>query len=83
MKKVAVEQAVGMKLCHDITEMRDGFKGVAFKRNTVIREEDVEHLLNIGKRHVFVWDETLNELHEDDCAQRLAAISAAPGAVFS
>ena len=45
MKKVAVEQAVGMKLCHDITEMRDGFKGVAFKRNTVIREEDVEHLL--------------------------------------
>lgn len=83
MKKVAVEQAVGMKLCHDITEMRDGFKGVAFKRNTVIREEDVEHLLNIGKRHVFVWDETLNELHEDDCAQRLAAISATPGAVFS
>ena len=67
MKKIDVRDAVGMKLCHDITEMRDGFKGVAFKRNAVIREEDVEHLLNIGKRHVFVWDESVREVHEDDC----------------
>jgi len=42
MKKIDVRDAVGMKLCHDITEMRDGFKGVAFKRNAVIRDEDVE-----------------------------------------
>lgn len=79
MKKIDVRDAVGMKLCHDITEMRDGFKGVAFKRNAVIREEDVEHLLNIGKRHVFVWDESVREVHEDDCALRLAAATAADG----
>ena len=29
MKKVRVEDAVGMTLCHDLTEMRDGFKGAA------------------------------------------------------
>ena len=30
MKKINVENAVGMELCHDITEMKDGFKGAAF-----------------------------------------------------
>ena len=44
MKKVRVEDAVGMELCHDITEMKDGFKGAAFKRGHVIREEDIPHL---------------------------------------
>ena len=37
MKKISVENAVGMTLCHDITAMRDGFKGAAFKRGHVIR----------------------------------------------
>ena len=60
MKKVAIQDAVGLRLCHDITEIREGFKGVAFKRDTVIREEDIEHFLNIGKRHVFVWDDSTN-----------------------
>ena len=36
MKKVTVEEAIGMELCHDITAMRDGFKGAAFKRGHVI-----------------------------------------------
>ena len=82
MKKIDVRDAVGMKLCHDITEMRDGFKGPAFKRNDVIREEDVEHLLNIGKRHVFVWDDEITEIHEDDCALRMAAAASVPGVRF-
>lgn len=38
MKKVRVEDAVGLQLCHDLTEMKDGFKGAAFKRGHVIRE---------------------------------------------
>ena len=48
MKKVQVENAVGLELCHDITAMRDGFKGAAFKRGHVIREEDVEKLLDLN-----------------------------------
>ena len=31
MKKINVEDAVGMELCHDITAIRDGFKGAEFK----------------------------------------------------
>ena len=38
MKKIRVEDAVGMALCHDITAMRDGFKGAAFKRGHVITQ---------------------------------------------
>ena len=41
MKKIPVESAVGMELCHDITAMRDGFKGAAFKRGHIITEEDI------------------------------------------
>ena len=66
MKKVSVQEAVGMALCHDITEMNDHFKGVAFKRGHVIRETDIAHLLNIGKKTVFVWEPGADEVHEDD-----------------
>ena len=37
MKKINVQDAIGMELCHDISEMNDGFKGVAFKRGHIIR----------------------------------------------
>ena len=79
MKKVKVQDAIGMELCHDITEMNDGFKGVAFKRGHIIRQEDVEHMLNIGKRTVFVWEEQAGEVHEDDCARRMAAMAPVEG----
>lgn len=72
MKKVAIEEAVGLTLCHDLTEIRDGFKGVAFRRNHVIEQGDLEHLRRIGKLHVFVWDPSGGELHEEDCARRMA-----------
>ena len=48
MKKIKVQDAIGMELCHDITEMNANFKGAAFQRGHIIREEDVEHLLNLG-----------------------------------
>ena len=74
MKKINVENAVGMELCHDITEMKDGFKGAAFKRGHIIRQEDIPHLLDIGKRTIFVWEPGAGEIHEDDCARRMAAM---------
>lgn len=83
MKKIRVEDAVGMELCHDITEMNDGFKGVAFKRGHIIREEDIEHMLNIGKRTIFVWEENAGEIHEDDCARRMAAMAPVEGAHYT
>ena len=82
MKKVNVEDAVGMTLCHDITAMRDGFKGAAFRRGHVIRPEDIPELLNLGKKHVFIWEENAGELHEEDCALRMAAMARVEGAHY-
>lgn len=83
MKKIKVQDAVGMELCHDITEMNDGFKGVAFKRGHIIREEDIDHMLRIGKQHIFVWEENAGEIHEDDCARRMAAMAPVAGAHYT
>ncbi len=83
MKKVPVEQAVGLTLCHDITAIRDGFKGAAFHRGQVIREEDIEALLNIGKRHVYIWEDSAGEIHEEDAALRLARLATVSGGSFS
>ena len=83
MKKVKVQDAVGMTLCHDITAMRDGFKGAAFKRGHVIRESDIEELLNLGKQTVFIWEENAGELHEEDCARRMAAMAQVEGAHYT
>lgn len=49
MRKVRVEKAVGTELCHDITAMREDFKGPAFRRGRVITKEDIPQLLDIGK----------------------------------
>jgi molybdenum cofactor synthesis domain-containing protein len=83
MKKVKTEDAVGMTLCHDITEVRDGFKGRAFCRGHVITQEDVPHLLNLGKKHIYIWEENAGEIHEEDAALRLAAMAPVEGAVYS
>lgn len=83
MKKIKVEDAVGMTLCHDITAMRDGFKGAAFRRGHVITQADIPALLNLGKRTVFIWEENAGELHEEDCARRLAAMAPVEGAHYT
>ena len=83
MKKVRVEEAVGLTLCHDLTEMRDGFKGPAFRRGHVITAEDIPHMLDIGKRTVFVWEENAGEIHEEDAALRMAAMAQVAGAHYT
>ena len=83
MKKVPIEKAVGMTLCHDITAMRDGFKGAAFRRGHVIEAGDIEKLKDLGKRAVFVWEENAGELHEEDCALRMAAMAPVAGAHYT
>ncbi len=79
IKSLPVEESVGTVLVHDITKIiPDLFKGPCFKKGHVITEEDVEELLDIGKRHIYVA--TLNgELHENDAAMRIARAAAGPG----
>jgi molybdenum cofactor synthesis domain-containing protein len=72
-KKLAVAEAVGTVLAHDITEIRPGeFKGRAFKKGHIIREEDVCHLQRLGKENLFVLNIAEDEMHEDEAAYVLA-----------
>lgn len=74
MRKIRVEDSEGRELCHDITAMRDGFKGAAFKRGHIITSSDISELLKLGKKHVFIWEEGAGEIHEEDAAKRLAKL---------
>ena len=43
MRIVKIQDAVGQALCHDITKIVPGeFKGIAFKKGHIIKEEDIE-----------------------------------------
>jgi len=75
MQSVPVKEAVGMTLCHDITEICPGkYKKVAFARGHIVKEEDIEHLLRIGKEHLFIWDDKSGLVHEDDAALRISKV---------
>lgn len=83
MRKVRVEQAIGLELCHDITEMRDDFKGAAFKRGHTITEGDIPKLLSLGKKQIFVWEEEAGEIHEEEAANRLSQMNIVDGAHYT
>ena len=79
LKVIPVEEAVGLPLAHDITEIVPGkHKGPAFRRGHVIRPEDVSKLLDVGKAHIYVMELERDELHEEDAAKRLAKAAAGP-----
>ncbi len=72
-RTLPVAEAIGTVLAHDITEIRPGeFKGRAFKKGHIIRDEDVCHLQRLGKENLFVLDIGQDEMHEDDAAYELA-----------
>ena len=72
-KTIRVTESVGTVLAHDITEIRPGeFKGRAFKKGHVIREEDVCHLQRLGKEHLFVLQVADDEMHENEAAYEIA-----------
>ncbi|WP_088187993.1 molybdopterin-binding protein [Desulfosporosinus sp. FKA] len=74
MKMIHVSEAVGSALCHDLTKIVPGkFKGAAFKKGHIIRPEDVEVLLSMGKEHIYVWEITKGTIHENEAALRLAS----------
>lgn len=70
---VPLEEAVGLCLEHDITEIRqDEFKGRAFKRGHRVCQMDIERLKDLGKNNLFVLSLAYDEMHEDDAALALA-----------
>ncbi len=80
LKVIPVEEAVGLRLAHDITEIiPGGHKGPRFKRGHLIADEDVPRLLDVGKAHIYIMDLAPDELHEEDAAKRLARAAAGDG----
>ncbi len=72
-KIIPVTEAVGTVLSHDITEIRPGeFKGRAFKKGHIVREEDIEHLQRLGKEHLYILKIQDDEMHENDAADAMA-----------
>jgi len=81
---VPVDQAIGMVLPHDITEIvKDKFKGRAFKKGHIIRAEDIEHLKRLGKEHIYVLKLGSEEIHENEAAEILATALSGPGSSLS
>ncbi|NLV58264.1 MAG: molybdopterin-binding protein [Clostridiales bacterium] len=75
MKLINTRDAVGHVLCHDLTKIVPGqCKGAAFRKGHVVREEDVETLLSMGKEHLYVWEAGPHMLHEDEAAQVLRSL---------
>jgi hypothetical protein len=79
LKVIPVEEAVGLPLAHDITEIVPGkHKGPAFRRGHIVRKEDISKLLDVGKRNLYIMELDKDELHEEDAAHRLAKAAAGP-----
>ncbi|OGR01332.1 MAG: molybdopterin-binding protein [Deltaproteobacteria bacterium RIFOXYD12_FULL_55_16] len=83
-KTIPVEQAVGMVLPHDITEIRsEEFKGRAFRKGHIIREEDIERLKCLGKENIYVLELGEDDIHENEAAELMAKALAGPGVEVS
>lgn len=80
MKEIETIHAVGHVLCHDLTRIVPGeIKDAQFRKGHVITEADIPMLLSMGKEHLFVWEADENTLHENEAADRLAALCEGPG----
>lgn len=73
LREVRVEDAIGMILPHDLTQILPGeFKGRLFRKGHQVTEADIPALLSIGKEHIYVMELQPGYLHEDEAALRMA-----------
>jgi|UniRef100_A0A7V6DPI0 molybdenum cofactor synthesis domain-containing protein len=83
IKTIKLEEAVGTKLAHDITEIRPGeFKGPAFRKGHTVCSEDICRMQRLGKNHLFVIDLEADEIHENEAAAILAGALAGEGVTW-
>jgi molybdenum cofactor synthesis domain-containing protein len=84
LRKVKLDEAVGMALGHDVTKVIPGkFKGPAFRRGHTISKDDIPELLSLGKEHVWIMELEKGEVHEEEAALRIASAIGGAGIEFS
>lgn len=75
MKTMKTVDACGQILAHDITRIVPGeFKGVAFKKGHLIKEDDIPELLKLGKDHIYIYEFDESKVHENQGAKILGEI---------
>ncbi|MBE9520598.1 MAG: molybdopterin-binding protein [Proteobacteria bacterium] len=83
LTSISLEDAIGLKLAHDITEIRPGeFKGAAFRKGHTVCDEDLCHLQRLGKNRLYVIDPDEDEIHENEAAAILASALAGEGVIW-
>lgn len=83
IKTIPLEDAIGSKLSHDVTEIRPGeFKGPAFRKGHTVCNEDVCHLQRLGKNHLYLIDLEEDEIHENEAAAIQAKALAGDGIIW-
>lgn len=83
MKEIRTEDAVGLALAHDHTQIIKGVKkGPAFKKGHIVTKEDIPVLLSMGKEHLYVWEEEEGMIHENEAARVLYQMSAGSDPLF-
>ncbi|WNR43897.1 molybdopterin-binding protein [Paenibacillus roseipurpureus] len=84
LREVKVEDAIGMILPHDLTQILPGeFKGRLFRKGHQVTEADIPALLSIGKEHIYVMELQPGYLHEDEAALRMAKAIAGDGLMLT
>jgi molybdenum cofactor synthesis domain-containing protein len=82
-KKIRIEDAIGLALAHDITEVRPGeYKGPSFRKGHKVERKDLCQLMRLGKRHLYTLELDEDQVHEDDAVRELAIALAGPGVTF-
>lgn len=77
MKTIRTEDAVGMPLAHDLTQIIPGeYKGARFKKGHIVQEADIPVMLSMGKRTLFVLELGDDDVHEDEAGQKIAQAAA-------
>lgn len=77
MKTIRTQDAVGMPLAHDLTQIIPGeYKGARFKKGHIVTEKDIPVMLSMGKEHLYVLELGADDVHEDEAGQRIAQSAA-------
>jgi hypothetical protein len=77
---VKLDDAVGLVLAHDVTEVIPGqSKGAAFKKGHVVGPEDLARLARMGKQHLYVLSIAPGQMHENEAAELMSRALAGPG----